>query len=243
DNSSTSMAQQATTTSPTQEQGAGTAGDNEQDDVSEEIHQLWLKSGTTRDSMVQTLIDCNGEKVELYKDTQKFRKDKYDEDLEQFWCEKRTIGQQGTNEIEGLKEKVSGSGQSSSLNISGLQGNLDREWGRDGREGCAEEAPKKATDNIPLYMKECVSARDKLTKFTDKLDMTDPTVKLEMPKMLEIRDQLGKLYDGLAGMQADSKVGAMSEAHFGYHPGMTLAISCEVKNKCLGRGVRLERLL
>ena len=77
-------------------------------------------------------------------DTRALRKDKYDEDLEQFWCEKRTIGQQGTNEIEGLKEKVSGSGQSSSLNISGLQGNLDREWDRDGREGCAQEAPKKA---------------------------------------------------------------------------------------------------
>ena len=82
------MAQQPKTSSPTQEQGAGTAGDNEQDDdakkmwnrmdaklrrlcnrtstgklqVSEEIHQLWLKSGATRDSMVQTLIDCNGEK-------------------------------------------------------------------------------------------------------------------------------------------------------------------------------------
>ena len=42
--------------------------------------------------------------------------------------------------------------------------------------------------------------------------------------MLEIRDQLGKLYDGLAGMQADSKVGAMSEAHFGYHPGFEAKI-------------------
>ena len=46
----------------------------------------------------------------------------------------------------------------------------------------------------------------------------------EMPKMLEIRDQLGKLYDGLAGMQADSKVGAMSEARFGYHPGFEAKI-------------------
>ena len=39
----------------------------------------------------------------------------------------------------------------------------------------------------------------------------------EMPKMMEIRDQLGKLYDTLAGIQADAKVGNMSEAHFGFH--------------------------
>ena len=35
--------------------------------------------------------------------------------------------------------------------------------------------------------------------------------------MMEIRDQLGKLYDTLAGIQADAKVGNMSEAHFGFH--------------------------
>ena len=36
----------------------------------------------------------------------------------------------------------------------------------------------QATDNIPTYMKECVTARDKLSKFMDKLDTEDPTVKL-----------------------------------------------------------------
>lgn len=46
----------------------------------------------------------------------------------------------------------------------------------------------------------------------------------EMPKMIAIRDQLGKLYDGLAAMQADCKVGTMSDAHFGYHHGLEAKI-------------------
>lgn len=76
--------------------------------------------------------------------TNELRKDKYDEDLEQFWCEKRTSGKQGTKEEEGLKEKVKGAGASDSLKIGGLRGDLDKEWDRDGRDGCKVEAPAKA---------------------------------------------------------------------------------------------------
>ena len=79
------------------------------------------------------------------RDTPSLRKDKYDEDLEQFWCDTRTKGEQGTKEEETLKERVQGSGTSSSLTISGLQGNLEHVWDRDGREGCQQEAPGKAT--------------------------------------------------------------------------------------------------
>lgn len=37
----------------------------------------------------------------------------------------------------------------------------------------------------------------------------------ELPKLNEIKDQLGKLYDDLAAMQAESKIGNMSDAYFG----------------------------
>lgn len=37
---------------------------------------------------------------------------------------------------------------------------------------------REAADNIEQYMKESVAARDKLSKFMDKLDMDDAGVKL-----------------------------------------------------------------
>ena len=87
-------------------------------------------------------------------------------------------------------------------------------------------------------MKECVAARDKMMKFVDKLDPTDAAVKLllsynqmvylsssfllkssannlrELPKLNDIKDSLGKLYDELAALQAEAKIGNMTDACF-----------------------------
>ncbi|CAE7505627.1 HERC2, partial [Symbiodinium microadriaticum] len=117
------------------------------------------------------------------------RKNKYDDELEEYWCDKRTSGRQGLSE--------------------------------------------KAKDQVHHYMKECVAARDKMMKFVDKLDPTDAAVKLllsynqmvylsssfllkssannlrELPKLNDIKDSLGKLYDELAALQAEAKIGNM----------------------------------
>lgn len=92
---------------------------------------------------------------------------------------------------------------------------------------------------IPQYMKESVAARDKLVKFIGKLDPTDDAVKKclsfnamgclvsnlvnksfldhlrELPKLNGIIESLGKHYDELAAMQAESKIGSVSDACFG----------------------------
>ena len=39
----------------------------------------------------------------------------------------------------------------------------------------------------------------------------------EYPKLNDIKDQLGKLYDDLAAMQAESKIGNMSDAYLALH--------------------------
>ena len=75
-------------------------------------------------------------------------------------------------------------------------------------------------------------------KFVDKLDPTDAAVKLllsynqmvylsssfllkssannlrELPKLNDIKDSLGKLYDELAALQAEAKIGNMTDACF-----------------------------
>ncbi|CAE7925174.1 unnamed protein product, partial [Symbiodinium sp. KB8] len=146
---------------------------------------------------------------------QNIRMNKYDNELEEFWCDKRTSGRHGLSEREGLKESTSASGATDSLVIAGMKGNLEQSWERQTPGKCEIEAPKPVKDQIPQYMKESVAARDKLSKFIGKLDPDDPAVKLELPKLTEIIDELGKKYDELAAMQAEAKIGSVSDACFG----------------------------
>ncbi|CAE7197320.1 hypothetical protein AK812_SmicGene350 [Symbiodinium microadriaticum] len=197
--------------------------------------------------------------------TGNIRKNKYDEDLEEFWCDMRTSGRQGISEKEGLREQTSASGTAESFGIAGMSGDLDKAWNRDPSMNLQTEGPKavpeaaldmfsrmlqvhfgassnsvssQAKNMVEQYMRECVASRDKLMKFMDKLDVTDAAVK--------IKDQLGKLYDDLAAMQAESKIGNMSDAYFALQQTekleklfenvkkqMTLAISAEAKNRKL----------
>ncbi|CAE7756827.1 unnamed protein product [Symbiodinium sp. CCMP2456] len=140
---------------------------------------------------------------------------KYDDDLEEFWCDKRTSGRQGISEREGLREKTSAAGSTDSLAIAGMKGDLDSTRERQDPGKCEVEAAKPAMELIPQYMKESVAARDKLVKFIGKLDPTDDAVKKELPKLNGIIESLGKHYDELAAMQAESKIGSVSDACFG----------------------------
>lgn len=133
------------------------------------------------------------------------RKNKYDEDLEEFWCDKRTSGRQGISEKEGLREQTSASGTTESLAISGMAGNLEKAWDREPSTNLQIEGPKavpeatldmfnhmlqvqfpassnsvssQAHSMVEQHMRECVASRDKLTKFIDKLDLTDAAVKV-----------------------------------------------------------------
>ena len=72
------------------------------------------------------------------------RMNKYDNELEEFWCDKRTSGRHGLSEREGLKESTSASGATDSLVIAGMKGNLEQSWERQTPGKCEIEAPKPA---------------------------------------------------------------------------------------------------
>ena len=74
------------------------------------------------------------------------RKNKYDDELEEYWCDKRTSGRQGLSEKEGLRESTSASGTTGSLEIQGARGNLEKAWERGGAGMCGVENPKTASE-------------------------------------------------------------------------------------------------
>ena len=84
------------------------------------------------------------------------RKNKYDDELEEFWVDHRTAGKQGTYEKEGLKESTSAAGTTDSLDIAGMEGNLHSAWGQRGTGAAPLDAPNKnATCCIGLTVRVC----------------------------------------------------------------------------------------
>ena len=130
------------------------------------------------------------------------RRNKYDEDIIEYWVDVLTSGHLGLRQEEGIRESSHARGSSSTMRLSSSD-NL-REWNHEDMGGCEiEGSPEKVfwpayqlaclwidsgihplpwletevTDVIGRYLQECVNTRDRLTKFMNRLDASDALVK------------------------------------------------------------------
>ncbi|CAE7369766.1 unnamed protein product [Symbiodinium sp. CCMP2456] len=238
--------------------------------VSDDIHAMWKKAGTSRDVLVSLMAEAHSylvaakgdfiRKVEVYKETQKFRKqmtdggiiemaeanpalkriNKYDGEPE-YWVDIRTHGTRGLHEIEGVRDSTSAKGKVDSLADSSKPEDLDKSWNHDPEPTGVEEGKDRVKDSLQRHMNEAVTSRDKLSKFMERLDEDDASVATEMPKMLAVIKALGNHYDELAKLQADAKVQELtglqqdefSKVCEAVKRQMIMATSLEIKNKKL----------
>ena len=69
------------------------------------------------------------------------RRNKYDNDIIEYWVDVRTSGQKGLMEKEGMKESNSTCGETSTLSMLSMAGNLEKDWDHVGPGPCEIEEP------------------------------------------------------------------------------------------------------
>ncbi|CAE7683056.1 unnamed protein product [Symbiodinium sp. CCMP2592] len=97
------------------------------------------------------------------------RTSKYDGEKE-YWYDHTTRGARGTRDTEGLRDSTSASGAVDSFEQSAKSSDPHKNWDLSQLGSCAVK------DSLQRHMNEAVTARDKLLKFTERLDRDDASV-------------------------------------------------------------------